>query len=55
MGSILDLEGHFSLKKRAYDIHRAEANGGWEGRSAPHETICRKILLSFRNFYDLND
>ena len=36
---------------------RAEANGGAGGRSAPppHETICRKILLSCRNFCDLND
>ena len=37
--------------------HRAEANGGAGGRSAPppQQTICRKILLSCRNFCVLNN
>ena len=34
-----------------FGVNRAEANGG----GGLGETICRKMLLSCRNFCDLND
>ena len=50
-GGVLDqiLEGDVPSR------FRAEANGGLGGRSAPQQTICRKILLSCRNFCVLNN
>ena len=44
-----------SLSGGAVVVARAEANGGARGTERPQETIRRKILLSCRNFCDLND
>ena len=42
----------YGLKSCLQD--KAEANEGRRG-DRPQETICRKVLLSCRNFCDLND